>query len=115
MNLQETMQKHKELWLKLSEANIEDFPLFSGLKEYYIEEKNILNDCYLCQFSSNGSYVHYQNCSKCPCIENTNKGCINGLYEEAVDAFDVRDKELFKELATEIANLPVINPIYLKE
>jgi hypothetical protein len=113
MDLQETMLKHKEFWIRVSEANIDNFQIFSGLKKNYIEDTNTLNACYLCQFSLNGSSAYY--CNICPCIENTDNGCLNGLYEEVVDAFDTRDKELFKKLATEIANLPVINPIYLKE
>jgi hypothetical protein len=110
MNLEETMRKHKEMWLKLSEQNIDSFCVLRDLKESCIEEKNILNRCYLCEFTKTSTYI--KNCDICPCMNSYINGCLNGLYDDLVDAFDTADKKLFKELAIQIANLPVINPLY---
>jgi len=94
----------------VSEANIEDLIVFSMLKEAYIKETGILNDCYLCEFTKISTYI--KNCGVCPCIKTLHGGCLNGLYDDVLNAFNARNKELFKKFAVQIANLPVINPLY---
>jgi len=113
MDLNEAMQKHQELWFQLSEANIDDFVTFNDMKKRYIKETGILNNCYLCEVSKVN--ICLRNCDLCPCMEVHLDGCLNGIYEEAVQFFERRNKELFKKASIEIANLPVVNKLYLKE
>ena len=114
MNLNEAMRRHKELWLKISKTNIDISLIFNYLKQICIEDENILNNCYLCHFSALGRNTE-EDCERCPCMEvevNELNLCLDGLYEKVVEAFLIKDKQLFKELAIKIANLPVINSFY---
>jgi hypothetical protein len=110
MDLNEAMRKHKEMWLKISEKNIDSFYTLRDLKESCIEETNILNRCYLCEFTKESPYI--KDCEKCPCMDSYINGCLNGLYDDVLKAFNARNKKLFKKLSVQIANLPVINPLY---
>jgi hypothetical protein len=100
MDLNEAMVKHKELWLKISEANIENYRTFPSLKKITIKDKQIRNAQYLCEFSiGNRVSEDCSMCTACPVKDAKTRGCFNGLYAIVRDNFDIetRDKELFKK------------------
>ena len=116
MTLEEAMEKHKELWLKIAEADITKYAYMEKIKRELIERDGIINDCYLCHFAiKNSAYPDFnpKTCTLCP--TRTQGTCLNGMYDKVREAFIDKDTDKFKELAIEIANLPVINPIYLSE
>jgi len=116
MDLNEAMQKHKRFWRLIAKTNIENYRTFPSLKKITIKDKQIHNAQYLCEFSiGNRVSEDCLMCTACPVKDAKTRGCFNGLYAIVRDAFDIetRGKELFKKTAMQIANLPVINKLYL--
>ena len=84
----------------------------------YFNEHNITIppafNCYACQESvirakERGEGVPYiQYCNYCPLCVNgdyTNQECLNGLFQEYLDAYGKDDEEAHREIALTIANL----------
>jgi hypothetical protein len=97
-------ENHKKLWEAMANnTNVILEDALSDYKEriyYGIFNHRVVNYCFLCHYSQ-------LNCTKCPGTKNNNDDCLNGLYRLATIFFKLRRWMAFKNIALEIANLPL--------
>ena len=119
----ENMKNHKKLWTMISElpqSAYEDIFNIEALKSRVIRTNGMpipkRGYCYLCNIDCENMSSGEKICQKCPCIENKLDGksikCLDGKYANAARLFHNGQYEAFQKVAKEIAELPIINPIY---
>lgn len=118
----ENMKNHKKLWFiisELSETNYEVVEDLGLLKENvmrtYGMEIPIRGLCYLCNIDEYNKSCDEDLCLNCPYTVNKPgriEKCLDGRYEIALWLFKHKHYEVFRKLAREIAELPIVNPIY---
>lgn len=109
--LQFFVKEHRKMWRYIAD-NISENRSAATLKYMYLRDRHIdiLNYCFLCEYSSRHINSDDLFCSKCPLKELTNISCLNGKYDEL---FYSDDLERRRSLAKEIAELPVVNRWWL--
>lgn len=119
----ENMKNHKKLWTMISELPILDYERncnIGVLKERVIKRNRMpipeIGFCYLCNIVYADMSSDVKICGKCPCTVNKKPDgfddCLNGKYMNACRLFKKGDYEAFRKIAKEIAELPIVNPIY---
>lgn len=127
--LKETIENHKKFWEAIADfITQEEFATYE-LENFSIRKLketvflNIFPDCtfpfsycFLCEFASGFCDNIYDKCKFCPLQDPDNESrCLNGLYAELIFKSHTNDFLSMSSIARKIANLPIINPLYLDE
>lgn len=140
ITLEQTIENHRKLWNGIAEL----LETEEMIKKYYEETKDFFgcigflyfiketaynqlfatnydsamdhpeNYCFLCEYVDS-EYI------ECPMydVKHPDVSCLNGKYSEFTKAlYTCKKNNSYEEaiiIAKEIANLPIINPLYLKE
>lgn len=123
--LNEAVDSHRKLWHGIAE-HIRN----NGVTTWYSHwlKRAIINDvmpefkdiyvpdnCFLCAFTITDVKNQYRDCNKCPMVKKEPNDCLNGLFDLFCHALKNKEKGLAIKFAEQIAELPVINPLYRKD
>lgn len=126
MTLEEAVMRHRILWggIAMLIDNMKGDVNFNHLStnSYHVKNKVartfwpkqaglIDTYCFLCHFDTLiGGNISANNCQFCPLLENTNAHeCLNGLFSQWEKALADKDFKHAKNLALQIAELPIVN------
>lgn len=127
LTLEEAVRLHRELWSYISE-NIDDcikftrdslsrghfinlFGIWKSIIVNKVWKEPIVYSCFLCEYATSISSSFSDRCMYCPLnnIDDINHSCLNGLYSIFLFHLYHHNRSGARNIALEIANLPIIN------
>lgn len=94
---------HRLLWLKIAKEILEKKHSINIEIFKYKMTPNILNSCWLCEYTTE---IIYSRCNRCPLYPGKyNIQCLNGLYSKVCRAINYKEQFI---LAIRIATLPEV-------
>lgn len=123
--VEEAVANHRKLWHGIADEIRKNRISLRGaltLKERVrnklfpeLWDQSIEDNCFLCDFAIEHKNGNHGVCHLCPLQSKDNRGCLNGLFGEFCRACEANNNKVAARLADKIADLPVVNPLYVKD